>query len=59
MRAGYRVDPSDVLSLFDSEMLGLLTRRDIRIGWNPEWMTEAEIDPVTKDSSDRLYPEDQ
>jgi hypothetical protein len=59
MRAGYPVDPSNVLSLFDGEMLGLLTRRDIRIGWNPEWVTEAEIDPATAKSSDRLYPEDQ
>jgi hypothetical protein len=59
LRAGHPVDSSDILSLFDGEMLGLLTRRDIRIGWNPEWVTEAEIDPATAKSSDQLYPEDQ
>lgn len=59
MRAGYPVDPSDVLSLFDADTLALLTRKGIEIRWNPEWVTEAKIDPATAKSTDRLYPEDQ
>ena len=58
-RAGEPLAPSAVLSLFDTNTLGLLKRRGIMIDWNPSWLTEAKIDPITAVSNRQLYPEDQ
>jgi len=45
--------------MFDQRILKLFSDKGLSILWNPEWRTNAEIDPIFPDPSMKLVPEEQ
>ena len=53
------ISPLFVTKMFDMNILQLFSDKGLSILWNPEWLTNAEIDPIFPDSSMKLVPEEQ
>jgi hypothetical protein len=53
------LNPAAIAALFDTDTRMMMAVQGIAIGWNPEWESRAEIDPLSQDCMAILAPEAQ
>ena len=55
----HSVCPRCLLNLFDDNLINLIIRKKLKIIWNPDWQTEAIIDPVNLHQTAKLEAEER